>query len=145
MQPKHRRLLTILIGAGLLGSAAFLILNAFEENLVFFVTPADLEGRQIEEGQRFRIGGLVEDGSIVKVGMQHDFTVTDLTSTVRVTYEGLLPSLFKEGQGVVIEGSFGASGIFEASNVLAKHDETYMPEEVTEALKASGQWQGDGS
>lgn len=145
MQPKHRRLLTILIGISLLGGAAFLILSAFEENLVFFVTPTDLEAREIEPGQRFRIGGLVEEGSVIEDGIQYTFGVTDLSYDVKVRYKGLLPDLFREGQGVVIEGSFAPDGVFEAASVLAKHDETYMPEEVADALRASGQWQGDGT
>lgn len=142
MQPKHKRLIAILIGLGLAGGGVYLILSAFQANLIFFVTPTDLQAREIEAGQQFRIGGLVEEGSLVEDGLRYTFSVTDLTYTVPVRYEGLLPDLFDEGEGVVIEGSFGTDGVFDAASVLAKHDETYMPAEVADALRASGQWQG---
>lgn len=143
MQPKHRRLVAILTGLVLLGAAAALVLVAFEENIVFFLTPVELAERDIAPGQQLRLGGLVAEGSVVEDGDAWNFTVTDLQASVPVTYTGILPDLFDEGQGVVIEGAFDAGGLFTATTVLAKHDETYMPAEVADALRESGQWQGD--
>ena len=127
----------------LLALAATLILGAFEDNLLFFYTPTQLVEKG-PPGTRFRLGGLVEDGSVVRPtdSMTISFRVTDLGNAVAVSYTGVLPDLFREGQGVVVEGVLGADGTFQASEVLAKHDENYMPKEVAEALKASGQWQG---
>ena len=119
------------------------MLNAFESSVVFFHSPTDLVEKDIPQDRRMRIGGLVEEGSVEKPGdAVVQFRVTDMANTVPVVYRGLLPDLFREGQGVVAEGTF-ADGVFRADEVLAKHDETYMPPEVAEALKASGQWQGD--
>ncbi len=145
MKRKHRRLTFILTGLVLLGAAAGLVLVAFEDNLVFFYSPTDLTEKDIPEGRRFRIGGLVEEGSVTRLadGLTVSFRVTDLSKTVPVTYKGVLPDLFREGQGVVAEGYLDASGVFTAEMVLAKHDENYMPPEVADALRASGQWQGD--
>ncbi len=145
MKRKHRRLTFILTGLVLLGAAAALVLVAFEDNLVFFYSPTDLTEKDIPEGRRFRIGGLVEEGSVKRLadGLTVSFRVTDLSETVPVTYKGVLPDLFREGQGVVAEGYLDASGVFTAEMVLAKHDENYMPPEVADALRASGQWQGD--
>jgi cytochrome c-type biogenesis protein CcmE len=145
MKRKHRRLTFILTGLVLLGAAAGLVLVAFEDNLVFFYSPTDLTEKDIPEGRRFRIGGLVEEGSVTRLadGLTVSFRVTDLSETVPVTYKGVLPDLFREGQGVVAEGYLDASGVFTAEMVLAKHDENYMPPEVADALRASGQWQGD--
>ena len=147
LKRKHRRLVFVVAGMTSLLIAAGLVLNAFEDNLVFFYTPSDLVEKDITEGRRFRLGGLVEEGSENRLddGLTVEFTVTDLTATIPVIYRGPLPDLFREGQGVVTEGKMAADGIFIADSVLAKHDENYMPPEVAEALKASGQWQGDES
>ena len=144
MKRKHRRLVFLVSGMLALGVAAGLVLSAFEENLVFFYSPSDLVEKKLPEGRRFRLGGLVEEGSVKRLsdGLTIEFVVTDLVATVPVSYKGLLPDLFGEGQGVVAEGVLSASGVFVADGVLAKHDENYMPPEVAEALKRSGQWQG---
>ena len=136
----------VLLALGGLGGAVALVLMALEENIVFFYSPTELVEKDIDPGRRLRIGGLVEEGSVVRGGADGliAFRVTDLSETVPVRYRGLLPDLFREGQGVVAEGMLGADGTFEASTILAKHDETYMPPEVAEALKKSGQWQGEG-
>lgn len=143
MKRKHRRL--ALLGAGLigLGAAAGLVLNAMGDSLVFFVPPAQLSAEDYAGTRQLRIGGLVETGSFRQDGGNGVklFAVTDLETAVPVRYQGLLPDLFREGQGVVVEGRFGEGGVFMADKVLARHDERYMPPEVVEALKASGQWQ----
>jgi len=142
MKRKHKRLTFVAIALLLLGTAAALILTAFEDNIVFFHTPTDIKEKNVADGQRFRLGGLVEEGSVKKAGgAVTTFRVTDMNETVAVTYKGLLPDLFREGQGVVAEGRL-KRGVFQADEVLAKHDETYMPPEVADALKKSGQWQG---
>lgn len=129
--------------------AAALVLMAFEENIVFFYSPTELsrklEQQLIPPNRRLRIGGLVEDGSVGREddGLTITFRVTDTVEVVPVRFRGLLPDLFREGQGVVAEGNMGPDGTFIATEVLAKHDETYMPKEVAEALKKAGQWQGD--
>ena len=129
--------------------AAALVLMAFEENIVFFYSPTELshklEQQLIPLNRRLRIGGLVEDGSVGREddGLTITFRVTDTVEVVPVRFRGLLPDLFREGQGVVAEGNMGSDGAFVATEVLAKHDETYMPKEVAEALKEAGQWQGD--
>jgi|TARA_B100000315_G_scaffold177100_1_gene165649 cytochrome c-type biogenesis protein CcmE len=145
MRPKRRRLLFLVTAVSVLGLAAVLVLQAFDESLVFFLTPGELAERTVTPGQRFRLGGLVEEGSVVRAEGQVkiEFNVTDLTASVPVTFSGMLPDLFREGQGVVAEGTLGQDRVFVATSVLAKHDENYMPAEVVEALKKSGQWQGD--
>ena len=147
LKRKHRRLVFVAAGMASLLIAAGLVLNAFEDNLVFFYSPSDLAEKAVPDGRRFRLGGLVEEGSVRRLedGLTIEFVITDLAATVPVSYRGPLPDLFREGQGVVTEGKMAAGGIFIADNVLAKHDENYMPPEVAEALKASGQWQGDNS
>ena len=145
MKRKHRRLVLVVAGLALLGGAAALALSAFEDSVVFFYTPTELAERPVGEGRRLRIGGLVEEGSVRRQGLAVAFVVTDLMNAVPVTYTGVLPDLFREGQGVVVEGALGEGGVFVASEVLAKHDETYMPKDVQEALKASGQWRGEAS
>ena len=140
MKPKHQRLALLGLGALGLAGAAALVLTAFEDNLVFFQTPTELATKSVAPNQRLRIGGLVQEGSLVKQGSDVRFVVTDLSHSSPVTYRGLLPDLFREGQGVVAEGRF-QDGTFAASEVLAKHDENYMPPEVVEALKKSGEWQ----
>jgi cytochrome c-type biogenesis protein CcmE len=141
-----RRRLYLLLAAGLtLAGAAVLILNAFEDSLVFFLTPTNLKERTVSTDQLIRVGGLVEKGSVRKEsgGLTVRFAITDLTNRVEVTYRGILPDLFREGQGVVAQGRIDPGGRFNASEVLAKHDENYMPKEVAEALKKSGQWKPD--
>jgi len=129
------------------GVATALVLMAFEDNIVFFYSPTDLVEKDAPVGRRLRIGGLVEADSVRRLdgGLRIEFRVTDLAHAVPVSYEGLLPDLFREGQGVVAEGTLSAGGVFLASEVLAKHDENYMPPEVAEALKKSGQWKGAGA
>jgi len=116
------------------------VLNAFEENLLFFYSPSDLAVKPVSMEQAIRVGGLVEDGSVEKNGLDVAFTITDGAQAVRVAYQGVLPDLFREGQGVVTRGWVQPDGSFRAEEVLAKHDENYMPPEVAEALKASGEW-----
>jgi cytochrome c-type biogenesis protein CcmE len=137
---KHKRLTFVALAMLLLAAATGLILSAFQENIVFFYSPTDIQAKNPGPERRIRIGGLVEQGSIEKPGgaIVH-FRVTDLTTALPVTYKGILPDLFREGQGVVAEGRL-VDGVFNADEVLAKHDETYMPPEVVEALKKSGQW-----
>ncbi len=139
---RRRRLVAVLTGVTLLGIAAALVLIAFEDSLVFFYSPSDLTERPIESGRRFRLGGLVEEGSVRKAedGITTLFAITDLANSVNVSYRGQLPDLFREGQGVVTEGTLAPNGSFTASEVLAKHDENYMPAEVADALKEAGQW-----
>lgn len=147
LKRKHRRLGFVVAGMACLLVAAALVLNAFEDNLVFFYGPSELAEKDIPEGRRFRLGGLVEEGSVNRLddGLTVEFVITDLAAVVAVSYRGPLPDLFREGQGVVTEGKMAAGGVFIADSVLAKHDETYMPAEVADALKAAGQWQGEAS
>lgn len=142
MKRKHRRLSIVLLALLALGGAVALVMAAFEENIVFFFSPTEIAEKQITADQRLRVGGLVEEGSIGKAedGVTVEFVVTDTVHTVPVSYKGILPDLFREGQGVVIEGHL-INGVFKADNVLAKHDENYMPPEVADALKKSGTWQ----
>jgi cytochrome c-type biogenesis protein CcmE len=144
MTRKQRRLYFVLLGMLALGGAAALVLTAMNDTLVYFYTPSDLKTRHVGVDRRLRIGGLVEQGSVVHQGDIVHFVVTDLTATLPVTYRGVLPDLFREGQGVVTEGKLDGQGLFHASEVLAKHDENYMPKEVADALKKSGQWQEEG-
>jgi cytochrome c-type biogenesis protein CcmE len=139
--PKRRRLWLLVASLATLGAAAALVLTALSDNIVFFYSPSQLGEKKISPDRRLRIGGLVEQGSVKKEGDLVRFKVTDLKQSVTVTYRGLLPDLFREGQGVIAEGSLGADGIFAAREVLAKHDENYMPPEVAKALKESGRWQ----
>jgi cytochrome c-type biogenesis protein CcmE len=138
MTRKRRRLYFVLLGLTGLGAGTALMLTAFQENIVFFFGPTDVATKPVCE-QRCRIGGLVAAGSVVKEGQNVSFDVTDAAETVSVKYVGILPDLFREGQGVVAEGRM-SNGVFLASTVLAKHDENYMPPEVAEALKKSGHW-----
>jgi cytochrome c-type biogenesis protein CcmE len=144
MKRKHRRLMVVLTSLGLLGAAAALVLTAVEDSLVFFYTPSDVTERSSPPDTQFRLGGLVEEGSIRQDGATTYFRVTDLNRAVPASYTGVLPDLFREGQGVVADGSLTADGTFVANEVLAKHDENYMPKEVADALRANGQWK-DGS
>ena len=142
MTRKRRRLGFVVAGMVLLGAAAALVLSAFEDNLVFFYSPSDVAARDLPPDRRVRIGGLVEEASVVRSGLTTRFRVTDTAHVVSVSYRGLLPDLFREGQGIVAEGAFDRAGLFIASEVLAKHDETYMPPEVADALKRAGRWRG---
>lgn len=143
MTRKRRRLYAVLIGLVLLGGAAALVTSAFRENLVFFFTPSEAAARDVAPGQRIRLGGLVEEGSVDRERGTPivRFRVTDMDRAVSVVYSGALPDLFREGQGVVTLGSFRPDGTFAADEVLAKHDENYMPREISDSLKASGRWQ----
>jgi cytochrome c-type biogenesis protein CcmE len=134
------------LGVGVLSLAAILMLFAFRQSIVFFHTPSDVAEHKIAPGVRFRLGGLVKDGTVKRgEGTRVAFTVTDTLQSVPVSYEGILPDLFREGQGVVAEGTLGPDGKFEADTVLAKHDETYMPPEVAKALKEKGVKLGEGA
>jgi cytochrome c-type biogenesis protein CcmE len=134
MKPRHQRLLFIGIGLLALAAAAYFVLNAFQSNLVFFFTPSQIESGDAPKGHVFRVGGMVKEGSLQRQGMQVSFVVTDTRHDALVVYEGLLPDLFKEGRGVVAQGQLNANGQFVASEVLAKHDENYMPPEAKQAL-----------
>ena len=140
MTPKRQRLLFALFGLTFLIAAALIILNNFRENLVFFFSPTELMAKHPAADQLIRIGGLVENGSLQKDGTHLSFQVTDLKTRLAVSYEGLPPALFREGQGVVAEGYY-RDGHFDAQTLLAKHDENYMPPEVAKALKESGHWE----
>ncbi len=143
MKRKHKRLTFVVIALALLGTAAGLVLMAFEDSIVFFYSPTDLVTKPTQPGQRLRLGGLVLEKSVEKKGDGVTlFTVTDTANTVKVSFKGILPDLFREGQGVVAEGRFDGA-TFRAEEVLAKHDENYMPPEVAEAIKKSGQWKAD--
>lgn len=137
-QAKKKRLMVIAAGLVFLALAATLALTALEDNIVFFRSPSDIAATPPAPGEAIRIGGLVRNGSVTRDGLDVQFAVTDLAHDVTVAYRGMLPDLFREGQGVVVEGRFGAQGNFVADTVLAKHDETYMPPEVVEALQKSG-------
>jgi cytochrome c-type biogenesis protein CcmE len=135
----------IVAGLAIMGIAAALVLNAFRSNMVFFFTPSQIAAHEAPTGRSLRIGGLVEVGSIKREGVKVHFIVTDTAKSLPVVYTGILPDLFKEGKGVVAEGELGADGVFQATQVLAKHDENYMPPEAAEALKraqASGESTG---
>lgn len=141
MTPKRQRLWIVVIGMISASIGVGLMLQTFQQNIVYFFTPSQLTHQTLKAEQIIRIGGLVEDGSIQSTGEQSiRFKITDLTATTTVTYTGLLPALFRQGQGVVAQGSMNAKNIFEATTILAKHDENYMPKEVVDALKASGRW-----
>ncbi len=145
MTRKRRRLILICICGGVLVVAVGLILNAMSGSIVFFRSPSEVAAQAVAPGTRFRLGGLVEAGSLRRGPDQTvDFIITDTGSTVPVHYKGLLPDLFREGQGVVAEGRLEPGGLFRADTVLAKHDEAYMPREVADALKAQGRWQEGG-
>lgn len=141
MKPKRRRLYFVLSAMVALGAAAGLVLFALEDSLVFFYSPSDVLEKNIVQGRHIRLGGLVEEGSIVRDGATVRFRVTDLANVIAVSYTGVLPDLFSEGRGVVTEGALAADGTFLATGVLAKHDENYMPKEVADALKNAGRWQ----
>ena len=141
MTRKQRRLTLIGLGVGILGVAAALILVALKDSIVFFNSPTDVVEKRVPPGTRIRLGGLVKSGSVVRgADLKVDFEVTDGNQAIAVSYAGLLPDLFREGQGVVAEGTLDGGGHFKADTILAKHDETYMPKEVADALKKQGHW-----
>lgn len=144
---KQRRLTLIAAGGAVLFLAAGLVLFAMRDTIVFFYGPTEIAEKGVQPGTRMRLGGLVETGSVQRNGGQRvTFAVTDGKTAIKVGYDGLLPDLFREGQGVVTEGVFEGAGRFKADSVLAKHDETYMPREVADALKKQGHWQaGSGA
>ena len=145
MTRKRRRLIFVLTGMATLTVAVGLVLAAIQDSLVFFYSPSEVMAKEIPPERRFRVGGLVEADSVTTSGLVTRFRVTDLASTVEVTYVGILPALFREGQGVVAEGFLDSDGVFVAAEVLAKHDENYMPPEVADALKKSGRWKEAGT
>lgn len=145
MTRKQKRL-AVIGGLGVvLALATTLILFALRDQIVFFYSPTEIQAKAVAAGTPVRLGGLVKTGSWVKTGESNNFVVTDGTTELAAHYNGILPDLFKEGQGVVVEGALTTAGTFAATNVLAKHDENYMPKEVVEALKANGEWQREGS
>ena len=142
MTRKQRRAVVIVVGLVMIGLASGLVLSALRTQVTFFMSPEEVEKNMPKPGTRFRLGGLVQAGSIKhEANAVTAFTVTDNASSLPVTYKGILPDLFREGQGVVTEGKIGQDGVFVADTVLAKHDEKYMPPEVAAALKKSGRWQ----
>jgi cytochrome c-type biogenesis protein CcmE len=144
MTRKQRRLTLIGAALGVLALAVALVLGALRDSIVFFNSPTDVVEKQVKPGQRIRIGGLVKEGSVQRgERLAVRFEVTDGRSTIPVAYQGLLPDLFREGQGVVAEGALDPAGTLRADSVLAKHDETYMPKEVADALKKQGHWKDD--
>ncbi|MBY0512029.1 MAG: cytochrome c maturation protein CcmE [Rhodospirillaceae bacterium] len=140
MTRKRRRLYFVMLALLGLGAGTALVLTAFQDNIVFFFSPTEIASQQLTPERRIRVGGLVEQGSVVKNGENVTFAITDMNKSLKIQYQGLLPDLFREGQGIVAEGRMGTDGVFTAHEVLAKHDENYMPREVADALKKSGQW-----
>jgi cytochrome c-type biogenesis protein CcmE len=144
---KRQRLILVVVALVLLGGASGLVLSALSDSVAFFVTPSDIATGKVDADKRFRLGGLVVDGSIQR-GAGHgmvQFRLTDQAHEVPVRYQGILPDLFREGQGIIAQGVLGKDGVFTASDVLAKHDENYMPPEVADALKQAGVWQDGGT
>jgi cytochrome c-type biogenesis protein CcmE len=137
---KQQRLILVIVALVLLGGASGLVLFALSDSVAFFVTPSDIAAGKVDAERRFRLGGLVVDGSVERADGTVRFRLTDRASEVPVRYRGILPDLFREGQGIVAQGVLGSDGVFTASEVLAKHDENYMPPEVAEALKQAGVW-----
>jgi cytochrome c-type biogenesis protein CcmE len=144
MTRKQRRIALIGAGLGVLGLAAALVLSALKDSIVFFNSPTDVVDKHVTPGTRIRLGGLVTSGSLVRGdNLAVRFELTDGSRSVPVAFQGLLPDLFREGQGVVTEGALDQTGIFRADTVLAKHDETYMPKDVADSLKKQGHWKDD--
>ena len=137
MKPRHKKLVIIFVSVAALGLSAKLVLDAFQSNLVFFFSPTQVAANEAPRGKSFRIGGLVEKGSVKRQsdGITVNFVVTDTAKVIPVVYTGILPDLFKEGKGVVAQGKLSADGVFRADEVLAKHDENYMPPEAADALE----------
>ena len=134
MKPRHKRIALIIGGLAILGLVATLVLNAFQSNLVFFFSPTQVAAGEAPKGKNFRIGGMVKEGSIRRDNLTVNFVITDTAKDIPVAYTGILPDLFKEGKGVVVQGQL-QDGVFVAREVLAKHDENYMPPEAADALK----------
>ncbi len=144
MTRKQRRLTIIGGSLAVLAVAAALVLNAMRDSIVFFTTPSMVAEKHLQPGKRFRLGGLVQPGSLVRgENLSITFQVSDDSASLPVTYKGILPDLFREGQGVVAEGALDGSGVFRADTVLAKHDENYMPKDVADALKKQGHWKDE--
>jgi cytochrome c-type biogenesis protein CcmE len=144
MTRRQRRITLIGLSLGVLALAVGLVLSALKDSIVFFNSPSDVMQKHVAAGTRIRLGGLVSPGSLVRSdNMQVRFQLTDGNHAVTVAYQGLLPDLFREGQGVVTEGALDTAGVFHADTVLAKHDETYMPKEVADSLKKQGHWKDD--
>lgn len=144
MTRRQRRFTLIAVSLGVLGLAVGLALSALKDSIVFFNSPSDVMQKHVAAGTRIRLGGLVQPGSLTRGDdMKVQFQLTDGSHSVTVAYRGLLPDLFREGQGVVTEGALDAGGVFRADTVLAKHDETYMPKEVADSLKKQGHWKDD--
>jgi cytochrome c-type biogenesis protein CcmE len=144
MTRKQRRLVLVGGSLGVLAIAVALMLNAFRSSIVFFTSPSDVLANHVTPGTRLRLGGLVKSGSLVqRDGLHVRFEVTDGKNEIPVSYDGVLPDLFREGQGVVAEGELNGAGQFTADTILAKHDSTYMPKEVVDALKKSGHWKDE--
>jgi cytochrome c-type biogenesis protein CcmE len=144
MTRKQRRIVLIASGLGVLLVAVLLVLSALKDSIVFFNTPTDVAEKHVAPGSRIRLGGLVANGSVTRGdALSVRFEVTDGNRSIPVTFQGILPDLFREGQGVVAEGSLDGSGVFKADNVLAKHDERYMPKDVADALKKQGHWKDE--
>jgi len=141
MKPKHQRLIFVAVSIGFLCVATLLAMEAFRNNMIFFYSPSDLMEQGIAPGQLIRLGGLVETGSIVRTGTTIRFVITDGNRHIAVIHQGMLPGLFREGQGVIAEGHV-VGDIFEAKRVLTKHDEYYMPKDVVDTLKKTGRWKG---
>ena len=137
MKPRHKRIVLIFAGLAILGVASALVLNAFQSNLVFFFTPTQVMAKEAPLNKNFRIGGMVEQGSLKRLpdGLTVEFRVTDTARTMPVVYQGILPDLFKEGKGVVAQGKLAEDGVFHANQVLAKHDENYMPPDAAHAIE----------
>ena len=135
MKPRHKKFMWIAFGLAAIGVATALVLTAFNKNLVFFFTPSQVAANEAPQGRTFRIGGMVEKGSVKREGVEVRFVVTDTAKSMPVLYRGQLPDLFKEGKGVVAQGQLGADGVFTAREVLAKHDENYMPPEAAHAVE----------
>jgi cytochrome c-type biogenesis protein CcmE len=141
VKPRHKRLVAVVVGLAALGVSAALVLNAFRSNLVFFFSPTEIAENKAPLGRTFRLGGLVEKGSLKRAadGLTVSFVVTDTARSIPVRYKGILPDLFKEGKGVVAQGQLGPDGVFSAAEVLAKHDENYMAPEAAEAVEKAHQ------
>lgn len=144
MKPRHKKLTIIIASVAALGLSATLVLDAFQSNLVFFFSPTQVAANEAPQGKSFRIGGLVEEGSVKRQsdGVTVNFVVTDTAKVIPVVYTGILPDLFKEGKGVVAQGKLSSDGVFRADEVLAKHDENYMPPEAAAALEQASKSQG---
>jgi cytochrome c-type biogenesis protein CcmE len=140
MKARHKRFMWIVVGLGVIAIAVTLVVRAFNSNLVFFITPTEVAENKAPKDRTFRLGGMVTVGSLQRQqdGLTVNFMVTDMAKTIPVTFTGILPDLFKEGKGVVAQGKLGPDGVFRAAEVLAKHDENYMPPEAAEALKRAG-------